>query len=107
MGVKIKNYEFSYEFIVNGEMYKGMHTFSQIPSTNSLPVYYLSNHPAVNCVDPENQLAIEKKKNVSKEPLYWGIGWGVLCLLTVAGFIGELRKKKDTSTIQPSIDVLT
>lgn len=94
MKVPIKTYEFRYKFNVNNNKYEGTESFSQLPTTNSIKVYYLKTDPYFNCTNPEGNLKAEKEKNASKSSLYWGIGWGVLCLLLVLSFIQELKEKK-------------
>lgn len=91
-----KMYNFQYEFYLDGVAYQGKASFKNIPESNSVDVYYLKTNPDFSCVDPTEKLETEKEKNHSKKDLYWGIGWGVFCLLTLIGFITELvqtRKK--------------
>ena len=94
MKVPVKTYEFKYDYKVDGRSYSGEHTFSQLPTTQNLEVYYLKGNPAVSCVNPASKLSSEKEKNTSKSGLYWGIGWAILGLMMLIGFIGELREKK-------------
>jgi len=93
MKMPVKTYEFKYDYTVNEMPYSGEHTFSELPATKDLEVYYLKESPSVSCVNPQSKLSGEKEKNSSKGPLYWGIGWGILCALATIGFIAEVRGK--------------
>jgi len=97
-GLPIKTYDFRYSFNVNGVDYSGGNTFKELPKNPYVKVYYLKEDPYFNCVDPKELLATEKAKNTSKTDLYWGIAWGVLGLLTLLGFISELKEKWKANT---------
>jgi hypothetical protein len=92
MKVPVKTYEFKYDYTVDGRSFSGEYTFSEMPKTTDLEVYYLKMDPSVSIVDPKSKLDSEKEKNSSKSPLWWGIGWGVLGLLVLLNFIKELRE---------------
>lgn len=94
MKVPVKTYQFKYDYIVEGRNYTGDHTFSNLPTTENLEVYYLKDNPSYSVVDPKGKLESEKEKNSAKGPLYWGIGWGILGLMVLLGFISELRGNK-------------
>ncbi|HUP13982.1 MAG TPA: hypothetical protein VM187_17300 [Niastella sp.] len=94
MKVPVKTYEFKYDYIVDGHTFTGDHTFSTLPTSENLEVYYLKSNPSFSIVDPKSKLESEKEKNSAKGPLYWGIGWGILGLLVLLNFISELREKK-------------
>lgn len=85
MKVPVKTYDFKYHFEIDNQKYEGEKTFYQLPTNTKLKVYYLKNNPAFNCEDPVKLLLTEKEKNSSKTDLYWGIGWGVLGILTLLG----------------------
>ena len=91
MRVPIKTYEFKYKFNVEGNSYKGEHTFSKLPENEIVKIYYLKSDPSFNCVNPEERLEKEKEKESSNSDLYWGIAWGIFCLLAIVGFIMGLR----------------
>jgi hypothetical protein len=93
MKMPVKTFEFKYDYKVDGMSFTGEHSFSELPTTKDLEVFYLKEAPSISCVDPQSKLSREKEKNSSKEPLYWGIGWGILCALAIIGFIAELRGK--------------
>ena len=93
MKVPVKTYEFKYDYVVDGHNYTGDHTFSTLPTTQDLEVYYLKSDPSFSIVNPKSQLDTEKEKNSSKSPLWWGIGWGVLGIMVLLNFISELRGK--------------
>ena len=99
MKVPVKTYEFKYDYVVEGRNYTGGHTFSTLPTTENLEVFYLKDNPSFSVVDPKGKLASEKEKNSAKGPLYWGIGWGILGLMVLLGFISELREKKAEAAI--------
>lgn len=94
MKVPVKTYEFKYDYVVDGNNYTGDHTFTTLPTTQNLEVYYLKSQPSFSIVNPKSKLESEKEKNSAKGPLYWGIGWGVLGILVLLNFISELRGKK-------------
>jgi hypothetical protein len=95
MRVPMKSYEFRYHFELNGEKYEGSHTYqSSIPKTTLLKVYYLKDDPNFNCVNPEDLLKVEKEKNASNSNLYWGIGWGVLALVSLFGLLSKEKTKQ-------------
>lgn len=94
MKVPVKTYEFKYDYTVDGRSYTGEHTFSSLPTTTDLEVYYLKSNPWYSVVDPKSKLDSENEKNASKGPLWWGIGWGILGILVLVGFISELKEKK-------------
>jgi hypothetical protein len=94
MKVPMKTYQFKYDYIVDGHNYTGNHTFTTLPTSQDLEVYYLKTDPSFSIVDPNDKLNSEKEKNVSKGPLWWGIGWGVLGLMVLLNFISEVRGKK-------------
>jgi hypothetical protein len=87
------HYDFRYKFFIDGQEYEGGHSFDELPKTNLVKVYYLKSDPYFNCVDPEMKIEIEKRKNSSKEDLYWGIGWAIVCISCILGLIDEIRKK--------------
>lgn len=93
MKVPVKTYEFKYDYVVDGHNYTRNHTFSTLPTTQDLEVYYLKSDPSFSIVDPKSNLDSEKEKNSAKKPLYWGIGWGILGILVLLNFISELRGK--------------
>jgi hypothetical protein len=99
MKVPVKTYEFKYDYTVDGRSYAGEHTFSNLPTTTNLEVYYLKANPSVSVVNPKSKLESEKEKNSAKGPLYWGIGWGILGALILLGFISELREKRAVTAI--------
>jgi hypothetical protein len=94
MKMPVKTYEFKYDYEVKGRNYTGGHTFSNLPTTENLEVYYLKDNPSYSVVDPKGKLESEKEKNSAKGPLYWGIGWGILGLMVLVGFISELRENR-------------
>ncbi|MBO9201952.1 MULTISPECIES: hypothetical protein [Niastella] len=93
MKVPVKTYEFKYDYKVNETSYSGEHSFSELPTSKYLEVYYMKEDHSVSCVNPQSLLASENQKNTSKEPLYWGIGFGVLCVFSIFGLVAELRGK--------------
>jgi hypothetical protein len=99
MKVPVKTYDFKYDYMVDGRPYTGRHIFSQLPTTRNLQVYYLKDDPSVSIVNPAGSLSSEKEKNSSKSPLYWGIGWAILGLLILVGFMMELREKKAAAQV--------
>jgi hypothetical protein len=99
MKVPVKTYDFKYDYVVDGRNYTGRHIFSTLPTTQDLEIYYLKDNPSFSEVDPKGKLASEKEKNSAKGPLYWGIGWGILGILVLIGFISELREKKAAAAI--------
>ncbi|MBS1660989.1 MAG: hypothetical protein JST68_08050 [Bacteroidetes bacterium] len=94
MHVPVKTYAFRYKFFVGTHSYGGGVTYSAMPEKYTLPVFYLKEDPNFNSTNPAGALKAEKEKNTSKSPLYWGIAWGVLGLLCLLGFVGELRGEK-------------
>lgn len=91
--IPIKTFEFRYHFLLNGTNYEGQHTFqSKLPESEKLKVYYLKSDPNFNAVDPAELLKSEKEKNSSKKDLYWGIGWGVLGLLSLITLFNKEEK---------------
>lgn len=94
MKVPVKTYEFKYDYTVDGRSFTGEHTFSELPKTTDLEVYYLKTNPSFSVVDPKGKLESEKEKNSSKSPLWWGIGWGAVCIFTLLNLINELRGKE-------------
>jgi hypothetical protein len=94
---RTKSYTFRYHFEQNGTKYEGKHTFMrELPKSNTIQVYYLTEDPNFNCADPTKLLEIEKNKNSSKSDLYWGIGWGILGLLTLLGMFAKDDEKPQT-----------
>ncbi len=100
MKVPIKSYEFQYHFAINGQNYKGQHTFTDLPKTNQLQVYYLKAAPSINCVDPAGRLGNELNNNKSKIPLYIGIFFGLLALANLYDLIKDFRDKKQAETTE-------
>ena len=96
LGVPTKTYEFRYNFSVAGSGYEGQTSFQSLPTTSTVKVYYLQTDPNFNCADPQAKLEEEKAKNSTKKNLYWGIGWGVLGLLTLLTLIQSFKKKETT-----------
>jgi hypothetical protein len=94
LGAPVKTYEFKYHYNVNGVRREGKHTFHHLPTSDEVRVHYLKSDPEISVVDPHDKLNTEKNKSTSNEKLYWGIGWGILGLATLYGFIKELREKK-------------
>ena len=99
MGLPVKTYNFRYKFFVGTDSYGGGITYSEMPKKYTLPVFYLKGDPSFNSTNPAGALKAEKEKNTSKAPLYWGIAWGVLGLLCLLGFIGELREKGEEQVV--------
>jgi hypothetical protein len=99
MKVPVKTYDFKYDYTVDGRSYTGRHIFSELPTTTDLEVYYLKSNPSYSVVNPKSKLDSEKEKNSSKGPLWWGIGWGILGILILLGFVSELREKKAAAAI--------
>lgn len=94
MKVPVKSYEFRYHFDLEGIKYEGQHTFqSKLPKQNKVQIYYLKEDPNFNCVNPNELLIAEKEKNTSKKDLYWGIGWGIIGILTLLSFFSKEETK--------------
>lgn len=98
MKVPTKSYEFQYHYAVNGQTYKGQHTFYELPKTNQLEIYYLKAAPSINCVDPAGRLGNELNNNKSKIPLYIGIAFALLALANLYDVIQYFRGKNPAET---------
>ncbi|MBC7508095.1 MAG: hypothetical protein H7320_04990 [Ferruginibacter sp.] len=96
LGLPSKSYEFHYKFSVGNSAYEGQTSFPALPTINTIEIYYLKTDPNFNCVYPKSNLAEEKAKNSTKKNLYWGIGWGILGLLTLLNLLKSFHKKGTT-----------
>ena len=106
MGVASTLYDVTYHFEVAGTTYHGSHTFNDVlPKIPVVKVYYLKSYPDTNCVDPQEKLDATdrtREQNGSKSTLYWGIAFGFLCLISVVGFVQDLRKKEEKKEDEPA-----
>lgn len=98
MKVPVKTYEFNYFFFVNNKQYEGTRSLSKLPEANNFTIYYLSNNPNINSANPEDELKAELEKENSKSDLYWAIGWGVLGLFTLIGFVVDIKESMSNKT---------
>lgn len=90
--VPVKTYDFKYHFSIDNQTYTGEITLTKLPTSNQLKVFYLKTNPNINTLDPQGALQIEKEKNSSNSNLYWAIGWGILAVLMLIGFISNIKE---------------
>jgi hypothetical protein len=101
--VRRTEYDLTYRYSLEGETYLGKHTFQDIrPTEVDVKVYYLSDNPSFSCLNPQERLSKGKEKRESKSDLYWGIAFGIICLLSLVGFISELKEKKPIRETKPN-----
>jgi len=96
----VKLYEFNYSFSLNGNLYSGDISLSNLPNTNQLKLYYLSSNPNFVSANPNNDLKSEKEKGESISDLLVGIVWGILSLVMLLGLILSF-KKSNTENNKP------
>jgi hypothetical protein len=102
-GLPVKMYHFKYHFNVDNETYNKDVTLTTLPTSSQTKVFYLKENPNISTLDPQKDLKEEKEKNTSKSSLYWAIGWGVLAVLMLIGFISHIREvisNKKLSTLE-------
>ena len=99
-GVPIKTYDFDYSFEVDNQRYEGKKTFSKLPNGSQIKVFYLKENPNFNTLNPQSDLKAEKDKNDATGNLYWGIFWGVLTVIMLAGFIMNIREFIDKRKLE-------
>ncbi len=98
MRIPTKTYQCTYSFKVENNLYGGAHTYTTLPTSDTLKVYYLKSNPKINYLDPATLLKEEKNKNTSNGDLYWAIGWCFMVLLMLVSLIGAFKNKKETET---------
>jgi hypothetical protein len=92
--VKRTEYDFTYHYSVAGNTYTGKHTFEDIrPTRTEIKVYYLSDDPSFSRLYPQELLNSGKEKSESKSDLYWGIGFAIIGVLVIFGFVSEVKEK--------------
>lgn len=96
----VKLYKFDYSFRLNGQSYTGKITLNEIPNTNRLNIYYLSNDPNIVSADPFEDLKSEKEKGSSITDLLVGIVWGILAILLLISLISGFKKREKPKNIE-------
>jgi len=92
MGVPMKHYEVTYTYEVNGGgPYHGERTLSAPPTSAEMPLYYAKSDPSYSSFEPEEDIKRITEKASSNSNLYWGIGWLVVAMLALLGYISEAR----------------
>ena len=91
-GIPIKNYDFDYSFEIDNQRYEGKKTFSEVPKSSQLKIFYLKENPNFHTLNPQSDLKTEKDKNSATANLYWGIFWGFLSIILLIGFIKNIRE---------------
>ncbi len=91
--LRIKKYEVTYTFDVDGKKYVGEGTLDDEPTIPVVQVMYLPSDPSVNEIDPAS--ALESAEKIGDR----GMGFIGLGLLVVGLFLGlsRLRSKSKTS----------
>lgn len=98
MRIPTKTYQCTYSFNVEGSTYSGANTFTTLPTSDTLKVYYLKSNPKINYLDPATLLKEEKNKNTSNGDLYWAIWWCFMVLVMLFSLIGVFKNKKESAT---------
>ncbi len=96
----VKLYKFDYSFSLNGQAYSGKITLNEIPNTNRLNIYYLSNDPSIVSADPFEDLKSEKEKGNSISDLLVGIIWGILAVVLLISLISGFKKREKPKTLE-------
>jgi hypothetical protein len=95
MRIPTKTYMFTYKFDVDGKIYNGGNTFTSLPTSDTVRVFYLKNNPNINYIDPTSTLKSEKEKDSSNGDLYWGIGWSLMALIMLASLVSAFKRKDE------------
>ena len=96
----VKLYKFDYSFSLNGQSYSGKITLNEIPNTNRLNIYYLSDDPNIVSADPFEDLKSEKEKGNSISDLLVGIIWGILAVILLISLISGFKKREKSKTLE-------
>ncbi len=92
MRVPIKHYEVNYTYRVNGSMpYSGKRILSAPPSTAEMPLYYAKSDRSYSSFEPEADIRRIEEAASSKSSLYWSIGWLVFAVMSLLGYLSEIR----------------
>lgn len=91
-GAPIKSYDFKFTYTVDGVKHTGNKTYTQLPETPLITLYYLKDDPSVYSLDPRAALITEKEKETSLKPLCWGIFFGIISLAAAYSVIQWFKK---------------
>jgi len=92
MGIPVKHYEVTYTYEVNGGgPYNGTRTLSNPPTSAEMPLYYAKSDPSYSSFEPEEDIKRITEKAASNSNLYWAIGWFVVAVLALLGYLSEAR----------------